>query len=455
MPALTSSLKALKHACLLSLVLGAPASIAKSTTPAEKVDYSALTQYLNNLAANDKAMGAVSIMVGDEIVYHHHMGFKDVKSKALNDAKTYFQIGSITKTYAAVMVMQLIEEGALSLETPLATFFPELPKANDITIAHLLSHTSGLLNFTSTAAYPTYMNKAHSQAELITLFKNQPMSFEPGSQYGYSNTNYVLLSFIIEKLDKRTFADSLSARITKPLNLKSTKIGDGDYDGVEDAIGYGYQDNWYAMGTTHPSVPRAAGAISATTQDVARFIDALFSTESLLKAESRDSMMRQGQYGFGVMSFPFYDKVAYGHNGGIDGFASNAAHIPADDVTISVSLNGVNTPFNDVLIAILSNHYQKPWQAPDFSAKPVALSTKALSRFEGQFTSKDLPLAIKVFLEHGVLKAQATGQGAFALTPFGERDFRFEAGGIRLAFDESATAFVLHQNGMRFNYEKQ
>nr|NIT58952.1 beta-lactamase family protein [Fodinibius sp.]NIV13753.1 serine hydrolase [Fodinibius sp.]NIY27535.1 serine hydrolase [Fodinibius sp.] len=158
----------------------------------ESFDKQKLDTFLEKLAEEDKMMGSLTIDSAGTAAYHKSVGFRDVQNKVPANANTKYRIGSITKTYTATMIMQLVEEDKLSLSTSLADFYPQIPQAENITIEHLLRHQSGLYNFTNASDYPDWMTEPRSKAELLQIFYEDEPQFDPGAQTSYSNTNYVL-----------------------------------------------------------------------------------------------------------------------------------------------------------------------------------------------------------------------------------------------------------------------
>jgi D-alanyl-D-alanine carboxypeptidase len=166
-------------------------------------------------------------------------------------------------------------------------------------------------------------------------------------------------------------------------------------------------------------------------------------------------------FGKGLIRFPFGNKTAYGYNGGIDGFVSNLAYFPDEKVALSFTANGVNYNFNNILIGILSIYFNVPYEIPDLKASKIELGIEELKKYEGEFSSKLLPLKITLKVESGQLYGQATGQSPFPLTPFSKTEFRFEQAGIVIEFsmDNSEKiqyiSFILKQAGGKFPFEKQ
>ncbi len=429
----------------------------KATTTVDKsseLKYAKLSSFLEVLQNNDKFMASVAIRDNGKLVYEYQVGFADLDNNLKATANSKYRIGSITKTYTAVMAMQLVEIGELSLAQTLDEFYPQIPNAENISIEQMLSHKSGIFNFTNDPAYLEYMETAKSKEDLLSIISAFPSDFTPGSKFSYSNSNYVLLGFIIEDITKQSFAVALQEKILKPLKLKSTYFDEGISPintSNNEVKSYSYKGKWVDATETNMSIPHAAGAIVSTANDVSLFLHALFN-EQLLTAESLDLMTKKGEYGLGLVSYPFYDKVGYGHNGGIDGFVSNAAHLPKENVTITVLSNAVNTAFNDVLIAVLSEQFNQPYSIPTFEKKAPATGEVDFSLYVGEYASKQMPLKIKVFEESGQMMAQATGQGAFPLERKSQHDFGFDQAGILMEFNPDEKSFVLNQGGAKFTF---
>ncbi len=406
------------------------------------------------IADSSKSMGSLSIFQQGKEVYQKSMGFTDFAQARKADAFSKYRIGSISKTFTAVLILQFIQEGKLRLETTLDTFFPTFPNANRITIAHLLRHRSGLHNFTDDLDYQIYHFKPLSRDSLLAILQRKKTDFAPNAKFSYSNTNYVLLSCIIEKLAKKDFATVLKNRIIKPLRLKNTFYGSKINAKNNEAFSYERKgDTWSLVGETDMNIPIGAGALVATPTDLNIFFEHLFN-EKLIKKQWLDSLqvMVQG-YGLGVMQVPFYDKKAFGHTGGIDNFSSVAFYFPKEKVGVAYCSNGNQMNNNDILIGALSIYFSKPYQLPNF--KTLKISEKELDKYIGIYTSKDIPLKINIKKEQGILKAQATGQSAFPLTAFEQDKFRFESADIIMEFRPEQQKMTLSQNGQVYHFERE
>lgn len=422
------------------------------STQAVASKYQKLDEYLETLSANDKMMVSVELEQNGKTVYSKQVGYANVESQQKLTENSRFRVGSISKTVTATVVMKLKEMGKLKLSDTLDSFYPEIENAKDITIEHLLSHRSGIFNFTNDRTYPGYMLTPQSKSDLLKIIAAFPSQFVPGSEHEYSNSNYVLLGYIAEDVSGKTLRQLVADHIAKPLELKNTYLADDSPRAKEEVFSYRYTGQWQRMPDTAMSIPFGAGAVVSTASDINMFMTGLF-TGKLVSNDSLEQMKKINQgYGFGLMQFPFYERRALGHNGGIDGFVSNASFIEEEQLALTVLANGVNYEFNGVLIAALSSYFDKPFDVPDFSATAIELSDEQLKAFVGEFESKQLPMDIKVFMQGEQLMAQATGQGPFPLTPFGVLEFRFEPAGIVLVFDTEKRSFELFQGGGKYQF---
>jgi D-alanyl-D-alanine carboxypeptidase len=356
--------------------------------------------------------------------------------------------------------MQLVEEDKLSLSTSLADFYPKVPQSASITIEHLLRHQSGLYNFTNASDYPNWMTEPRSKAELLQIFYEDDPQFEPGAQTSYSNTNYVLLQFVLEDITGESYSDQLQKRIIEPLNLQHTYYGGDIEPSNNEALSYRFSgEQWNPAPETDLSIPGGAGAIVSTNEEMITFIRALFKGD-LVSQHSLDKMTSTGQrFGIGLIKVPFHDKYAFGHNGGIDGFQSHLSYFPKQDVAIALTTNALQYSLNDILIGALSIYYGRDFEIPSFDQKTISLTADEMKKYVGVYTTDQLPMEIEVFIDGKTLKAQATGQQSFPLTANSKTKFRFDAAGLVMEFDSLENGkyqhFTLNQAGGSYPFTRK
>ncbi|GAB2798982.1 serine hydrolase domain-containing protein [Rhabdobacter roseus] len=381
------------------------------------------------------------------LLYQGSAGYQNREAGIKNNPKTQFLIGSITKTYTATLIMQLVEEGQLKLDDKLARFYPALPNADRITLEMLLRHRSGLFNYTNAPTFAQEVSTPISKEQFLERFKSLKTNFVPDSRFEYSNTNYLLLGFIIEEITKDTYINQLQNRILNKLNLKDTYYGRPD-DQTNFAKSYVFNgEKWL------PTQPEwntdwaaAAGGIATTASDLALFYEALFAGK-LVSTQSLARMMELKEgYGFGLGTVPYGNRTFYGHGGGIETYYSYVGYNP-DDKTLFVRLiNGQkHLDPNDISIQILNAAYGAPLQFPSLTVKPeVEVAPGVLSRYEGTYAAPGFPLEIKVFVKDGKLYGQATGQSAFKLTSYSDTSFGFTMAKIEMNFFEKDGQQAFH-----------
>lgn len=435
--------------------------------------FTRMDSLLNYLNENNKFMGSLTIREGENVVFNKAYGFADVEKNIKADRLTRYKIGSISKTFTAVMVMQLIEEKKLTLQTKLNRFYPKIKNAEKISIYDLLHHRTGIVDLVNQdTTFHKVIDKKHSKEDILKVITSYEPLFEPGSKYQYSNSNFFILGCIIEKLTKKSYAENLQNRIVKKAEL-------GTYESKTEMTAKGAVTNkvfvpttyykeeatntankesysYYFDGTywvksleNHNSIPFASGGITSTTADLTKFIYALFDGK-LVSQASLDQMkeIKEG-YGKALIQFPFGERRFYGHGGRIENFSSMLGYYPTEKLSFSLISNGDNFVQNDIIIGILSIYYKMPFPFPQF----MKMDKAELAKFTGTYASKDLPIKIKVSEKNGELSAQATGQGAFPLTFKEETTFVFAAAGIEMVFGDKS--FVLIQGGMKFNFTKE
>ncbi len=434
--------------CLLFSI----SSLAQNNFNTKKMD-----SLIAAVDANKKAMGQLTLSKKGKPVYQKAWGYKSIEGekKLPADVHTKYRIGSISKMFTAVMIFQLIESNKLSLTTPLATFFPKVPNAEKITIAQMLHHHSGLHSFTDDADYLDYNTKPHTRAALLEKINSSKPEFQPGEKGEYSNSNFVLLGYIIEDLTKQTYAQALQKMIAQKTGLTETYYGTPISASKNEAASFEFAGKqWVKQPETDMSVPGGAGAVVSTTQDLTKFIEALFAGKLISKNHLDEMMNIEDGYGAGMFRLPFGKKWGYGHTGGIDGFNSMLLYFPDDSLAMAYTGNGLNYELNDIIIGVLSIAFDQPYMLPTFET--VDVDVAILKSYAGNYASKTLPLKIKVWEENGTLMAQATGQGAFPLDATDDSTFRFDAAGIEMKFNQQkAGSFTLKQGGGSFVFERE
>jgi D-alanyl-D-alanine carboxypeptidase len=404
------------------------------------------------LAANNKAMMSIAITKNGQPLYSNAIGYSWYSAqKTPATLQTKYRIGSISKVFTAVMIFQLIEEGKLKLTTPLSQFYPALPNAAKITIAHMLNHSSGIHSITADTSYGKWLNTKVTHDFLLA--KMAPADFEPGAKHEYNNSNFVLLGYIVEKLDKKPYAVSLKNRITGKLGLKDTYYGGKISAANNEAYSYKWQGDWKPDTETDMSIPGGAGALVSNPADLTKFMEALFDGKLISTISLTQMKTAEKGFGMNLFTFPFDNHTAYGHGGNIDGFQSQAAYFADDKIAVAYTANGVNSNFNNMMIGVLSIVFNKPYTIPDF--KNTILKSEDLDKYLGVYATTQIPLKITITKQGAELIAQATGQSAFMLEADGNHQFKFEQAGVVLIFNPASSQMTLKQGGGTFVFTRE
>ncbi|UMY65863.1 MULTISPECIES: serine hydrolase [unclassified Flavobacterium] len=418
---------------------------------AQTVDRAKLDAYFDALEKNDRWMGSVAILKDGQLVYTRAIGYSDVEKETKATPSTRYRIGSISKTFTSALTFKAIEEKKLKLTDKLSKWFPSITNASQISIDDLLSHRSGIHNFTNDDDFTQWCTQAKTEAEMTEIIRKGGSDFEPGSKSEYSNSNFVLLTYILEKIYGTSYVRLLADRITTPLRLNGI-VAEGRIDGKVAAHSYGYIGKWEKAPETDLSVPSGAGAVVADATQLAGFYDALFDGKVVSEASLTQMKTLQEGYGKGLFTFPFNGRKGFGHTGGIDAFTSIAAHFDDGDVTIVRLSNGANIEENDISIVLLSAAYGLPFDIPSFEKRPVSETPKGHA---GVYATPTLPIKITISERAGTFYAQATGQSEFPLEAQADGSFTFEPAHIKILFDLDKREMTLVQGGATLLFTKE
>jgi D-alanyl-D-alanine carboxypeptidase len=325
----------------------------------------------------------LAVVKDGEIVKARGYGYANLEMNVPAQEDNVYQIASVTKQFTATAIMMLVEENKINLDDKISQYIADLPLDwQNIKIHHLLTHTSGIVNYTELPEYGRRNLYPVSKEEVIKLVAKYPVEFQPGDAWKYSNTGYFLLGMIVEKVSGKSFQDFLKERIFTPLKMKSTSINDLNDVVKNRASGYNFL-NSERLNARYPDMSwvYAAGAINSTVTDLARWDAALY-TEQILTRKSLEQMwtpvtLNNGKsfpYGFGWGVGIFNGHRVVGHNGGIPGFCSNITRFLDDDITVIIFINQIPAPVNE------------------FTVKVASFYIKGLLPPNNQINNKNLPL---------------------------------------------------------------
>ena len=426
----------------LALLLLATAASAQDTARMEQV--------IDTYVKNRTFMGAVLVAKGEALVLNKGYGFSNLEFETSNGPANRFRIGSLTKQFTAASILLLEERGKLSTSDPIKKHMPDAPAAWDgITIHHLLTHTSGIPNFTAMKEFPALRATATTVDKTIAVFRDKPLDFPAGEKMSYSNSGYLVLGYVIEKLSGGSYEAFVQANIFTPLGM--TASGYDSRSRIIPQRASGYQPGpggFVNAGYVDMSVPHAAGALYSTTEDLLKWERALLGGK-LLSPASLQKMLTppKGDYAYGVVVRTVNGRRQVWHNGGIDGFNSCMVHYPETGVTVIV-LGNVNGPAPDQLVTQLGALAHGEAVSLPTERKEIPLPAAAAA-YAGVY--EFVPGTTMTITHKGnQMFAQLTGQGAIEIFAESEAAFFVKVVDAQITFGgDGGTVrhLVLHQNG--------
>lgn len=413
-------------------------------------------EYFEYLLQHRKFMGSAAISFNDSIIYTKSVGYADADAdtKKPVTAATRFRIGSITKTFTSVLVLQAIEENRLALDDQLAYYYPSVKNATAITIEQLLKHRSGIVNFTEIDSTYKWEEEYHNREAFLAYISNRKSNFEPGSAYAYSNTNYVLLAYILEKVYQLPFALILEKQICRPLGLKDTYYSFETDTAKNEAISYNIQDRFIRNTTVNFSNHPGGGGMVSTAVDINIFLSALFNGK-LISTQSLENMLpvNKGEYGMGIEKLNFSNPSGYEHSGRIENYISEYWYFPKEKLGIVTLSSAININISEINMMLLQYAYGNKPGLPDYNSI-TGLSDTAFGKIKGTYfdTSGKISVTISSDSRQLVFQKSTTRQDYL---PF---DYKtptvFEYANIVLRFFPEKQELVLEQNGITEVYKK-
>jgi len=429
-------------------------SVFSQTIP-ETID-ELLKAYARQYAFN----GSVLVSQRGNILLQKGYGFKNFANHSLNDEKTIFESGSITKQFTAVLILQLQEKKLLSVQDKISKYIPDYPNGDSITIENLLTHTSGISNYTNDSSFlKTGLNKPLTPDGLLQLFKNKPLDFSPGKKYNYSNSGYAVLGYIIEKVTGKSYFTVMRENILQPLHMDHSGFDFKSLKNPDKATGYLRltAKTQQTASILDSSISYAGGALYTTIQDLNKWDRALYSGEIISKAALEPAFTPHlAGYGYGWIVDSAYNKKVLLHDGGIFGFESFVVRIPEDEICIILLDNHSCKRLAKVaeeINAILNN---QPYEFPSLH-KEIDLDSATLIRYVGEYQLGP-KFIVKIAFEDGQLLVEAAGQGKVELYPELDNFFFTKIINLQIEFFKDAngkvTRMALYQDGDKVEGKK-
>jgi CubicO group peptidase (beta-lactamase class C family) len=381
-----------------------------------------LDKLISSYAEYGKFNGSVLVADKGKVIYKKGFGLADMEWSIPNQPDTKHRLGSITKQFTAMLIIQLVEQGKLKLDVPISTYLPDYPKKNGdvITIHHLLTHTSGIPNMTSFPSFRDVMRNAYSPEQLVNMSADSVLEFRPGERFAYSNSGYLLLGYIIEKVTGKPYEQVLHENILAPVKMNNTGYDHNRTMLKNRARGYEKNGRHYVNANfIDMSVPYAAGAMYSTVEDLYLWDQALYGN-LLLRKENMDLLFAKHipsgpnhyGYGWGVGSIPLgntQERIeTVGHGGGINGFNTQITRIPSDRSFIVLLDNTGGAPLHEMTNAIAAVLYDKPYDLPKRS---VAYSLADKIEKEGLASAVEYYKGIKDSNSYYINESEMNGMG--------------------------------------------
>lgn len=397
---------------------------------------SALDQLIQEYVSHETFMGAALIAKGDKVLLKKGYGYANLDWDIPNSPKTKFRIGSVTKQFTAASILLLEERGKLKIDDPVRKYLPESPATWDkVTVFHLLTHSSGIPNYTDAGFYPSISKEPTTPEKLIERFSSLPLEFEPGEKYKYSNSGYAVLGQLIEKVSGQSYAKFVQENLFKPLDMKDTGYDSNDEILKHRASGYTSQNgSLHNASYVNMTVPYAAGALYSTAEDLFKWERGVF-TGKLLTADSLKKMTApfKSNYGLGLCVDTKSGSTTIKHGGAINGFHSFMEYHPAEQLIVVVLANQ-DLPAPAEIAAKVTAIARGETVASPWQRKEVTVAPAILSSYVGKYKLEN-DLLLNVSLEDQKLKVQTeaadgkSNQDVFFLSAESNNKFFFRGVG--------------------------
>ena len=399
--------------------------------------------YLQSLASSGAFSGTVLLARDGQILFAKGYGYANEAEKTANSVTTRFSIASITKTFTATLILKMQQRGLLTIEDPVCKHLAPCPLAwHDITVRHLLMHTSGIPDYASGPDFLVRMREPRPVEQIIATFRDQPLQFRPGTKYQYSNSGYFLLGAVLEKAGGKPYPKLLDEIILQPLGMHDTRYGalpaaaiGYQPDGADNAIADEVDTSWLY----------AAGGIYSTVADLLKWERALY-TDALLPRADLAAMWAAdlGEYGYGWQllkpSKQTLNRFLVFHAGGTVGFSTDLLRYPAEGVTVIILANLHPVALAEVSRNLSAIVFGEPHAVPELR-QAMKLDPAIYDAYVGEYQINPA-LTLTVTRERDKLAVQASGQAKDIAVPESRSTFYSRTSPVRLTFLEDSAGRV-------------
>jgi CubicO group peptidase (beta-lactamase class C family) len=428
-------------AALLGFITLSQPIPARADSLPEKLDAIAAEAF-----AKDGPGGSVIVVKDGKTLLRKGYGMADLELGVPVKAEMVFRIASMTKQFTAVAILQLVKEGKVRFDDPLSKYVPSYPGAEAITVEQLLTHTSGIMSYNDVRGHLGTIREDKTPMQLVEGIRNERPIFAPGDKYSYSNSGYLFLGIVIEKVSGMKYADYMQAKLFGPLGLKHTSVVDPDRVTTGRVRGYEIGPDKVLRNAGYISMtqPYAAGSIESNVDDLARWNELLIAGKAIDKAlldrawtafRAKDG--RPTGYGYGWKVSDEDGEHSVAHGGGITGFVSYGILVPEKKLFVGMLHNALGS---DTDLEYTSRRLALEALGQSWGATPVAMSGDAKKQFTGIYDFNGARRTVR--FEGGTLSAQQEGGPPFALIPVAESEFVYDKAFIRLKFGRGSSGRI-------------
>ena len=438
--------------------------------------YPELDQYISGLYEPVIDLGktpgsAILVSKDGKIIYKDCFGYADIGQNKAFEPTTIFRIGSVSKQFTASAILKLQEKGKISAEDKLNKFLPDFPRADEVSVYQLLTHTSGIHSFTNRPDFMDNVTAKTSTEEVLKLIMSDEYDFNPGEKWMYNNSAYFILGHIVEIVSGKSLDVFLKEEFFDPLKMTNTGIYSNQARPSNEALGYEYDGSGYKLAIDWDmSWAGGAGAMYSTVEDLYKWNEALFngkvlSDESLEQA-FKPALLSNGKepevpaYGFGWGLEPYRGLEVIGHGGGLHGFVCYLTRAMDEKMNVVVFTN--STPLyeklspNEVAISIGSFLMKDELELQE-AILTIEVSAEELQNFSGKYDYGQ-GMVLTVTVEGSQIYAQMTGQQKFEIFPAGNNKFFWKIVDAQIQFERNESGIITggthFQGGMEIKISK-